>query len=91
MANTVVLSRTYCDEHMSECWQSFDEGTGKTACVPSYTEETQRLKASGYVYTGHRAGQYTYALRKSTPLALPLAWQMAIEERPEYVDVDQDW
>jgi hypothetical protein len=88
----VILTRAYCDDHMGECWQSFNEATQKTECVPSYTEESQRLKAKGYIYTGHRAGQYTYALRKSAPLALPLDWQMAIEERqtkePEYI---QDW
>jgi len=91
MAQTVTLSRAYCDDHMGECWQAHNEATGKTECVPSYTEESQKLKSQGYVYTGHRAGLYTYSLRKSAPLALPLDWQIAIEERPEYVDVYQDW
>ena len=90
MANTVTLSRAYCENHLAECWQSYDESTRRTRCV-DYTTETKRLELSGYVYTGHRAGQYTYALRKSAPLALPFDWQMVIEERPEYVDVDQDW
>jgi len=90
MAQTVTLSRTYCDDHMGECWQAHNEATGKTECI-DYTTEVKRLELSGYVYTGHRAGLYTYALRKSAPLALPLDWKMAIEERPEYVDVYQDW
>jgi len=87
----VILSKAYCDDHMGECWQAYDESTMQTRCELSYTEASQRLKAQGYVYTGHKAGQYTYTLRKSAPLALPLDWQMAIEERREYIDVDQDW
>lgn len=90
MAQTVTITRAYCDDHLAECYQAHDSATGQTKCI-DYLTETTRLKEQGYIYTGHHAGQYTYALRKSTPLALPIDWQMAIEERPEYVDVDQDW
>lgn len=91
MADQIIISRAYCDDHLGECWQTYNTATMQTRCI-DYATEKKRLELSGYVYTGHRAGQYTWTLRKSAPLALPLDWQMAIEARetkePEYI---QDW
>lgn len=89
MAQKIHLSNTWCDEHLARCWQSYNEGTGENKHI-NYTQETKALPLRGYIYTGHRAGVFTYSLRKSQPLALPLDWQMAIEER-ESVDEYQDW
>lgn len=90
MAQQIILTRAWCDEHLAECWQSHNTATMQTRCIASYTAEKQRLEEHGYIYTGHRAGQYTYTLRKSAPLIpLSIDWQMARDTRePEYV---QDW
>lgn len=52
-------------------------------------QKSEELKARGY-QASHRAGVFTFTLWKAAPLALPLDWQMAIEER-ESVDIYQDW
>jgi len=89
---TVKISRAWCDEHMGDCWHSYNENTGESKHVDSYTAECKRLEAQGYYYAGHRRGVFTYHLTKSAPLALPLDWQMAIEAKgPEYIDINQDW
>ena len=89
MAQKIIITRAWCEEHMSECLQSYNESTGKTAHVEDYAAEQKHLAELGYIYTGNRSGQYTYTRRMSQPLALPLDWQMAQDSKqPEYI---QDW
>lgn len=89
MAQRIIITRTWCDEHLAECLQSHNESTGKTSHVENYGAERARLGELGYVYTGNHGGQYVYTRRASQPLTLPLDWQMASEtNQPEYI---QDW
>ena len=91
MTQQIIISRAWCDDHLAECLQSYDTGTGKTHHIEELTAEEARLKEFGYIYTGHNGGQYTYTRRASQPLILPLEWQMAVEARRETIDIDQDW
>lgn len=69
--------------------QSYNDATGQTAHVADYAQERARLAELGYIYTGNKAGQFTYTRRTSQPLTLPLDWQIALEAKePEYI---QDW
>jgi hypothetical protein len=89
MAQKIIITRAFCEEHLQECLQSHNESTGTTSHVENYSQEKQRLGELGYVYTGNHGGQYVYTRRMSQPLALPLDWQMAREtQEPEYI---QDW
>jgi hypothetical protein len=89
MAQQIIITRAWCEEHLAECLQSYDPGTGKTRHVEDYQAEQKRLAELGYIYTGNHGGQYTYTRRMSQPLSLPLDWQMARESKePEYI---QDW
>jgi hypothetical protein len=79
---TVQISNTWCDEHLTRCWQSYDESTGEHRHIKYYSDERDRLQAAGYYYAGHHGGVYTYQLRKSSPLAQPgLDWQIAIDAK----------
>lgn len=93
MAHRIQIARAWCDECLSQCFFAHDENTGVNQHLGNSTSDlatkSQELKAKGY-YESHRSGVYTYTLYKAAPLALPLEWQMAIEER-QLVDVDQDW
>lgn len=101
MPNRIHLSPAWCNEHLAQCWHSRNEQTGVTSHLgdpesidPAETDalaaEMSKLKELGYserrAYPGYTMTRYT-----SQPLTLPLDWQMASDERPEYVDVDQDW
>ena len=88
MAQKVILSKVWCDEHMAECWQAYNTSSGKVTHVDSFTAATETLKEYGYVYTGHNSGQYEYTRRASQPLALD--WQMMIETR-EQAEIIQGW
>lgn len=77
---TVTLSNTWCDEHLTRCWQSYNDATGEHQHIEDYTTARHHLEAHGYYYAGHRAGMYTFCCRKSSPLAQPgLDWQIAAE------------
>mgnify|MGYP001586841442 CR=1 FL=1 len=93
MAIRIQIARAWCDACLASCYQAYDESTGIRSHVGNTTADlgayTAPLKERGF-YISHRGGVYTATLYKSQPLALPLDWQMAIEER-ESVDVDQDW
>lgn len=89
MAQKIIITRAWCEEHLAECLQSYNESTGKTSHIADYTAERKRLAELGYTYTGNHGGQYVYTRRMSQPLALPLDWEMAREtKQPEYI---QDW
>ena len=89
MAQKIVIARAWCDQHLDECLQSYNTGTGQTRHIEELTAEQNRLEELGYIYTGHESGEFTYTRRTSQPLTLPLDWQMARETKePEYI---QDW
>lgn len=82
---TVQLSNTWCDEHLMDCWQSYNESTGEHTHIEDYTTAKHHLEATGYYYAGHRAGAFKFCLRKSSPLAQPgFDWQMAKTARTEH-------
>lgn len=87
MSQQIIIARAYCDDHMQACYQAYNTATGRTTCITNYTDYTSRLAETGWVYTGHHSGAYTYARRMSQPLTLPLDWQMARES----IDQNQDW
>jgi len=93
MAHRIQIARAWCDECLSQCFFARDESTGTNQHLGASTSDlgrkSEELKARGFL-ASHRSGVFTYTLYKSQPLALPLDWQMAIEER-ESVDQEQDW
>lgn len=93
MAQRIQIARAWCDECLRDCFQSYDESTGKREHIGPETQDlgkkTEELKARGY-QVSHRAGVFTFTLWKAAPLALPLEWQMLIEEH-EKIDRFQDW
>jgi hypothetical protein len=95
MANHVIVTRdrVYCDRHIDLCHQAYDDATGLTKCIEDPAAYGKRLLAMGYYYSGHNHGLYTYTLRKSSPLALPADWQMALElaDQRETREIVQDW
>lgn len=92
MANRIQIARAWCDEHLAQCWEAYDEGTGVHEHLgASNAAKWEELKAKGY-QPAHRGGVYTFTLYKAQPLALQLDWQMALKTRePEYIDIEQDW
>lgn len=102
MAQQITLAPAWCDNHLAQCWHSYNHQTGITshlgnpegiqpAELAKLGAEFARLKELGYIIA-HRSGTYTATRYTSQPLALPLDWQMALESRePEYIDIDQDW
>lgn len=93
MSHRIQIARAWCDACLMQCFFAHDESTGQNQHLGAQTTDlahkAEELKAKGF-RASHRSGVYTYTLWKSAPLALPLDWQMAIEER-QYIDVDQDW
>lgn len=90
MAQRIQIARAWCDECLAQCWFAFDEQTRVNEHLGmDNSKKWEELKAQGY-QPAHRGGVYTFTLWKAQPLALPLDWQMAIEER-QHIDVNQDW
>jgi len=93
MTHRIQIARAWCDECLSECFFAHDESTRANEHLGASTSDLGRkskeLKENGFV-ASHRSGIFIFTLYKSQPLALPLDWQKAIEER-ESVDVYQDW
>ena len=96
----IIITRAWCEIHLADCFQAYNEQTGEHYHVgnpesidPSGTtelaEERHRLEELGY-YCRHNSGVWIFIRRLSQPLALPLDWQMAFEER-ETVDTYQEW
>jgi len=101
MPNQIILSPAWCDEHLANCWHSHNENTGENkhlgdveSIQPANSRalgaEMQRLQNKGY-HSAHRSGQYIMTQYNDRLTTLPLDWQMAIEERFDPVDIDQDW
>jgi hypothetical protein len=93
MAQMIILSKAWCDEHFDACWFAFDEGTGITTHIDDYTQAKQDLTDHGYTYIGHRAGTFRYTRRAWALTTLPLDWQMALDADRQDADpfVEQDW
>lgn len=93
MAHRIQIARAWCDECLQDCFFSYDESTGRKEHLGASTTDlgrkSEELKERGFV-ASHRSGVFTYTRYNSQPLALPLDWQMAGDER-ESVDVYQDW
>ena len=94
----IRIARAWCDECLRDCWFSFNENTFEHKHIGiDISQVWENLKAQGY-QVAHRAGVFTFTQWKGSPLApcdtaplaLPLDWQMAIEER-ESVDTYQEW
>lgn len=95
MAHTIQMSRAWCDECLRDCWFTFDEQSQVNQHIGQDNAHAwNTLKAQGYTVKHSGGGAFTFTLWKARPLALPLDWQMAIEERetkePEYLE-NQDW
>jgi len=90
MPQQIVISHTWCDDHLTNCLQSYNTATGLYHHIESYTDEVKRLIALGYYYAGHHAGQYTYSLRTSRLLNMQPDWQIAMD-REDAIDENQDW
>ena len=99
MAQQITLSPAWCDEHLAQCWHINENGITRSLCNPESIQpagtatmaaKMAELKEKGYT-ARHTYPGYTLTRYASQPLALPIDWQIANEERPEYVDVDQDW
>jgi len=95
MSNHVIITRdrVYCDNHIAMCHQAYDDATGITKCIDDPAAYGKRLLNCGYYYAGHHRGEFTYTLRKSSPLSMPTDWQMAMDlaDQRETVDIYQDW
>ena len=85
---TIRFSRAWCDDHMKDCFFSYNETTGEHKHVDSYTEASADLIAHGFYYAGHRAGVFTYCQRKSAPLALD--FQMLIDQHEAESEADNE-
>jgi NOL1/NOP2/fmu family ribosome biogenesis protein len=100
MPEQITLARVWCNEHLAQCWHINENGMTRPLCSKESIQpagsatlgaKIAELKEKGFTIS-HHYPQYVATRYKSQPLALPLDWQMAIEERqtkePEYI---QDW
>lgn len=84
------MARAWCDEHLAQCWETYDEATGVHEHIGlSNADKWNKLKAKGYQPKHMGGGVFTFTLWKAAPLTLPPEWQMVRESKePEYI---QDW
>ena len=95
--NQITAARAWCDECFANCYHAYNHNTGQKTHIGPTTADlgayAEKLTTKGYRAAHKGGGTFTYTLYKSAPLALPLDWQMAIDEQhqtkePEYI---QDW
>jgi hypothetical protein len=94
MSQRIVISRIWCNECLQDCFQAFDESTGRWTHLGPETQDfvaySNELKAQGY-YSRHEGGS-TYAFY---PLAkhpsIPDDLVRYIEAHSDLIDAEQDW
>lgn len=90
---SVTIARSWCKEHLANCYFCFNEQTGENTHIGHATWDLARfmkaLEKQGFWFR-HRAGVYSGTCWKATPIPLPLDWQLA-EEQHEAIDLNQDW
>jgi hypothetical protein len=99
MAEQIVLAQAWCNEHLAQCWHINEHGTTRPLCnkesirpagAATLGAKMAELKEKGFIIS-HRYPQYVATRYKSQPLALPIEWQMAIEEQTKETEYIQDW
>jgi hypothetical protein len=82
----ISFARAFCDEHLEDCYFSYNENTGETIHIgdtADYREAANELEAHGYYYAGHMHQAFVYRSRRSAPINEPLdSWLEAyVEEK----------
>jgi hypothetical protein len=95
MSHRIVVSRSWCQECLRDCFQAYDEATGRWTHIGPETQDfaafSAELKERGY-YARHEQGSvYSFHRLASRPLPIPDDIVQYIEARGDLIDADQDW